>query len=106
MQAKKDDTVISAAAAQDAEAQKALAKQQDEIRRKRKALGDKPNAAVAQALQITAERDYKSSGYLWCGFYKLDQFQAALTGVALTENTQKTLDAEVLSKDSTAPRHS
>lgn len=99
MQAKQDDTVnekVLAEAEKRAAAQ-ALAKTQDEIRKRRKALGDTPNAGVAQALRINAAMEYNASSYLGSFFYKLDQYQASVTGLAVTDNTQKTLDADVLS---------
>jgi len=99
MQAKQDGTVnekVLAEAEKRAAAQ-ALAKTQDEIRKRRKALGDTPNAGVAQALRINAAMEYNASSYLGSFFYKLDQYQASVTGLAVTDNTQKTLDADVLS---------
>ena len=99
MQAKQESDVVKNAADEAAKkaANDALAKQQDEIRKSRKALGDTPNAGVAVQLKIKAGMEYQNSSYMWCGFYNVDKFQAQLTGVALTANTKTLLDAEVLS---------
>ena len=66
--------------------------------------GEETNLRVANAIKVSAEIEYsKSSFFGWV--YMLDRAQAKLTGSALTTNTQKTIDADLLTKEeaSSAP---
>lgn len=53
---------------------------------------------ASRALKVSAEVEYAKTFGFWGGFYKVDRALAGFTGVALTKNTQKLLDAEVLSR--------
>lgn len=85
-------------------AEKALAEKQRELRRKYKEFGGaEKNKQVANSIAVSAAIEYEGSSTLgWGGVYMLDRFQSMITGRAITTNTQKTLDAEELSKE--APR--
>ncbi len=75
-----------------------LEKQQKEIRKKYREHGGKEvNPKLADSIQISAELEYRTSSVLgWGSVYMVDRFQSMLTGRAMTTNTQKVLDAEVL----------
>lgn len=77
--------------------QSQLEKQQKEIRKKYKEHGGKEvNPKLADSIQISAELEYRTSPVWWGGVCMADRFQSMLTGRAMTTNTQKVLDAEVL----------
>lgn len=73
--------------------------QKDEIRKKYKSVSGQPNQVVANALKLAAEVEYQKSGSLWCAFYSVDRAQAQFTGLAMTNNTQKILDSDVLTQE-------
>ena len=86
--------------------QSKLEQQQKEIKKKYKEYrdGQEVNAQVANAIKVSADLEYKNSyTFGWGGVYMVDRFQSMLTGHAITTNTQKLLDAEVLKQKDTAP---
>ncbi|PYD23749.1 lpg2407 family Dot/Icm T4SS effector [Pseudomonas syringae] len=70
-----------------------------EIRKKYKAPGAS-DEQLANSIKVASEFEYKnSSTFGWGGVYMVDRFQSMITGRAITNNTQRLLDAQALEEE-------
>lgn len=63
------------------------------------------NVKLANALNTAADIEYNDQRFFgWKAFYMIDRLQASITGRAITNNTQKKLDASELLATTPKPK--